>query len=129
MALPTIKQKLTFRNLLEAIEIGKSWDLKSLMVQGGYSIATAKNPAKNLIIKEGFQQLLGQIDDRMILAKIYEVLFAGDKDSTLKAADMLLKLKDKYPDQKTKVSGLFGILNNIKENGEEKEETQRHKEE
>jgi len=115
MAQPTIKQELTFAAMLNAIENGEGFNLKDLMIKSGYSKNTAVNPGKNLIKKEGWQQLMAQINDEIILAKIYEVLFAGDKDSTLKAADMLLKLKDKYPAQKSKVFGLFQTLEGLKE--------------
>jgi len=110
MAKPTLKQKTTFRKMIEAIENGGRLDFKTLMMRGGYSEATAKNPTKNLLSKEGWKQLLAQIDDRVILAKLYEVMLGEDKRSSLTAADMLLKLKNKYPKGEVKAVALFKDL-------------------
>jgi hypothetical protein len=103
----TPRQELTFSAMMKAIEAGEGFSLQELMTNNGYAPATAHNPGKNLVRKEGWQQLMSQIDDGVILAKIYEVLLDKDKDGSLKAADMLLKLKDRYPAQKSKIVGLF----------------------
>ena len=47
--------------------------------------------------------LLAQIKDADILARVYGILLDEDKRSSLIAADMLLKLKDKYPAGKLKL--------------------------
>jgi len=102
MAQPTTKQKLAFGELLRKIESGESFNLKTIMLDSGYTEATAKNPEKNLTGKTGWQLLLAQIDDKMILAKFYEILFSDDKRSSMDAGKELLKLKDKYPATKIK---------------------------
>ena len=102
----TTKQQLTFSNLITAIGKGEPFDLKTLMLNAGYSEATAKNPAKNLIKKEGWQELMARIDDGVILAKFYEHLLSSDKRVSMEAGKELLKLKDKYPSTKYKEEGL-----------------------
>ncbi len=73
------------------------------MRESGYSEYTAKNPEKNLTSKAGWQQLLASIDDMEIIRKIREILVSTDKRASLSAADMLLKLKDRYPAARTKI--------------------------
>ena len=111
----TTRQRLTFKELLESVDKEESFNLKDLMIKAGYSEATAKNPAKNLIKKEGWNQLLAQIDDTMILTKFYEILMSDDKRSSMDAGKELLKLKDRYPASKSKIIGLFDSLSNLEE--------------
>ena len=112
---PTIKQQITFRNLLCAIEAGERFCMKGLMLESGYAPNTAINPGLNLTSKRGWQFLLSSISDEVILAKIYEVMLAEDKRTSLVAADILLKLKDRYPASKSKVVGLFQELKGLEE--------------
>ena len=74
----------------------------------------SENLTKPAIVKR-FTELLNDVNDEEILNRITEILRDDDKRSSLSAADMLLKLKDKYPDQKTKVTGLFGVIDSLKE--------------
>jgi hypothetical protein len=103
----TLKQKTAFKKTLKNIEERNPKSMGEIMLESGYSKATAINPGKNLIQKKGWQELLAAIDDGAILKRIIEILLDTDKRSSLTAADMLLKLKNKYPDQKTKAMGLF----------------------
>jgi phage terminase small subunit len=104
MAQPTTKQRLAFKELLTAIDNGTPFNLKDIMINAGYSEASAKNPTLNLISKQGWKQLLAQIDDSVILAKFYEILLSEDKRSSMEAGKELLKLKDRYPAGKLKIN-------------------------
>ena len=115
---PTIRQQNTFDVLLKAIREGKPFHWKAVMIQGGYSKNTAVCPVYNLLNREGFQKLLLRIDDAPILAKIYEIIFGEDKRSSLTAADMIMKLKDRYPAQKSKIVGLFETIKGLEEDEE-----------
>ncbi len=110
---PTIRQKTTFDELLKAIQSGQPFSWKAVMTKGGYSKNTAVCPEYNLVSKEGFQQLLSKIDDAAILAKVYTIIFGEDSRSSLNAADMIFKLKDRFPAQKSKVVGLFDTLSSL----------------
>lgn len=112
---PTIKQKLAFSQMLRAVEAKKEFSLGEIMLSSGFSKATAINPGKNLVSRPGFQRLLGEISDEMILARVYQVLFGKSNRDALAAADMLLKLKDKYPASKSKVMGLFTTINDLED--------------
>jgi len=112
---PTIRQKNFFHLLLEAMAKGEPFTLKDLVVKAGYSQSTAIAPSYNIIEREGFQKLLAKIDDEIVLAKVWEVLLGDDKRSSLAAADMVLKLKDRYPAQKSKVMGMFKSLDGLEE--------------
>jgi hypothetical protein len=74
------------------------------MVQSGYSPTSAINPGLNLTNKPGWQQLLAKIDDTLILERINKVMLSGSDNVALQAADMLLKLKDRYPANKIKMT-------------------------
>lgn len=119
--LPTLRQKMAFEEMLKAIETGQNLNWYQIMQKAGFSRSTAINPGANLLGKRGFQMLLEKIDDEVILGRIYHILNTADKDASLKAADMLLKLKDRYPARKSKVLGIFGSLDDIKKTDDENE--------
>ena len=110
---PTIRQKTTFDILLKAIQAGEPFTWKAVMTKGGYSPVTATRPELNLVSREGFQKLLARIDDSSVLARVYEIIFGEDKRSALTAADMIMKLKDRYPAQKSKIVGLFETIKSL----------------
>ena len=76
------------------------------MVKSGYSRCTADRPGQNLLSRQGWKQLLSQIDDRAILARFYEILIGKDNRASIDAGKELLKLKDKYPDKKIRLGAL-----------------------
>ncbi len=84
----------------------------SLAIQAGFSPATAHNVGA-IIARPSFQQLLDMVDDDAVLARVYEIALDDDKRSALAAADMLLKLKDRYPANKLKMSGFNDELSEI----------------
>jgi hypothetical protein len=110
MTEPTQRQKMAFKHLLEEIEKGKGVSFKEIMLKSGYSENTAINPKLNLTSKEGWKSLMSQIKDDVILARIYEILLGDDKRSSLTSADMLLKLKNKYPKGELKAIAMFTDL-------------------
>ena len=95
--MPTFKQKQALKKILE-----NRGNISKSMREVGYASNTAKNP-KNLTESKGWKELLAEIDDEIILSKIRKILLSDDKRASLSAADMLLKLKDKYPASKTKI--------------------------
>ena len=107
--MPTIKQKQAVNKLVE-----NRGNISKTMKQVGYTDATAKNP-KNLTDSKGFQKLLSQIDDKVILSRLYDILNDTDKRSALSSADMLLKLKNLYPDKKLKIESIDSMLNELRE--------------
>jgi len=106
----TVKQKLLFKEFLNAVESGEFKTFRALMNKLNYS----KNTKTEEILKSrAFQDLLKQIDDRIILARIYHILLDEDKRASLEAADKLLKLKDRYPKQKLTVELFEEELNKL----------------
>ena len=97
-----------FRDVLKSVENGRQPNIKQAMLKHGYALISAE---KNKVTQsKTWDKLLKEIDDEEILNKIKDIMRDEDKRSSLAAADMLLKLKDKYPEQKTKIMGLFGAL-------------------
>ena len=72
------------------------------MKEAGFSDAYSKNP-KQMTSTKPWKQMLLEIDDEPILKRIREIaLDKNDKRAALQGIDMLLKLKNYYPDQKIK---------------------------
>jgi hypothetical protein len=113
----TQKQELFFNKVVENTSLGNPKPLGTLARESGYgkiSLQTGR-----IIDSKGFQSLLNTIDDISIISRINEIMNDDDKRSSLTAADMLLKLKNRYPDQTTKAIGLFGVIEGLqKQNGE-----------
>jgi len=87
------------RRVLVGVMDGKS--MKKAMLDEGYSPSYA-NSSTNLVRTDSWQKLLTEIDDSAITDRLTDILNDTDKRASLTAADMLLKLKDKYPSNKTK---------------------------
>ena len=83
-----------------------------ILRESGYG-KISKQPCR-ILQSKGFQELLAQIDDQDILKRVHEILVDDDKRSSLVAADMLLKLKDKYPAGKLKL-GAFDERDQVTE--------------
>ena len=111
----TLKQKTAFNKVLENIDKKNPKTAGAILLDSGYDITTSKRPSQ-VLKSQGFQELLAQIDDRAILTRFYQILSAEDKRASIAAGIELLKLKDRYPAQRTKVQGLFAdISNKVKE--------------
>jgi len=113
---PSIRQKTAFNKTLENIAIKKPVVMENVMIESGYSKATAINPYKNLISKKGWNELLAQIDDNKVLNNISKIANdLTDKRSALSANEVLLKLKDRFPAGKLKVQEYHEELQKYKE--------------
>lgn len=116
---PTVRQKNAFNAFLEAVQAKKPFSLKVVMTEGGYSEETARDPERNLLSKKGFQVLLAQIDDGIVIAKVYEILMGESSRESLSAAKMIFDLKNRFPAKETKILGLFDTIKNLQEDKEE----------
>ena len=103
----TLKQQTLFDKVLVNVRNGNPKSLGALMIESGYH-KISEQPIR-IIKSKGFQYLLGQIDDKIILGRVFEILLSDDKRSALTSADMLLKLKDRYPDKVIKIGALQQI--------------------
>ena len=102
----TINQKNAFKKTVERIKDNKRVVMGEVMRESGYSNETALKP-RLLTKSKGWNELLAQIEDDKILERLYEIaLDKNDKRATLQAVDMLLKLKDKYPDNKLRLGAI-----------------------
>jgi hypothetical protein len=102
----TINQKTAFDKTLKKVKNKELVNLGDIMLDSGYSAATAHNPGKNLTSKAGWQMLLNRINDAEIIARFMEIMRDEDKRASLAAGVELLKLKDRYPAGKLKVTQL-----------------------
>lgn len=101
----SIRERRAASITLQSIANGTPMSGKEIMLAAGYSPATAKNPEANLFSKKTFQELLGMIDDDILLARIVKAVKSDDHRSALQGVDMLMKLKDRYPANKLKLAG------------------------
>ena len=98
MAQATIKQKLAFKELLQALQSDKSFHMKEIMLKAGYTEITASKPQLNLTSKTGWQTLLAKIDDSKLLAELYELtLDPDDKRAKLTAIQEIMKVTSDIP--------------------------------
>jgi len=98
---------------VEKIKQKKPVKMGKVMIEAGFSKSTARVP-KQLTESKGWQQLLAKVDDSAILDKLNAIAMdIKDKRACLQAIDILLKLKDKYPAQKSKIVGLFDTISGL----------------
>ena len=105
--------KDVFQDTLKNVSLGKTPDIKNTMIKHGYALTSANS--QKVVKTKTWQELLTDIDDNLIIDKLKEILNSDDKRSALTSADMLLKLKDRYPAQKKKIIGLMATLGEITE--------------
>ena len=108
----TLKQRTAFNKIVENAANGNPKSARAILAESGYG--KIQHQACRILQSKGFQELLAEIDDQSILTRVREILLDDDKRSSLVAADMLLKLKDKYPAGKLKL-GAFGERDSVVE--------------
>jgi hypothetical protein len=110
MSSPKIRIKKIFMEALNEIENGRKPSISGIMRKYGYADTSAK--VLKVTTTKTWKNLLDKmIDDEKILERLNEIAMdKEDKRACLQAIDMILKLKDKYPQHKTKIMGLFGAI-------------------
>jgi len=75
----------------------------NVMYESGYSKSSSRIP-KLLTDSNGWQELLAQVDDTLLMDKLYQIAMdKSDKRACMEAIKEIYKLKDKYPSSKYKV--------------------------
>ena len=105
--IPTPKQRKAFEGVVENLKADKPQPMGVVLRKAGYG-RIANSPCR-ILGSKGFQSLLDTIDDDIILGRIKEILTDDDKRSSLTAADMLLKLKNRYPDKQIRLGAIQQI--------------------
>lgn len=98
---PTENHKSVVKLMSEKVRNNEKVVLKDILAQVGYAPSVQNSPQR-VTESAGFQMLLAQIDDDIILGRLFSILVDDDKRASLQSADMLLKLKDRYPQNKLK---------------------------
>jgi hypothetical protein len=99
----TQKQQLAFKKMLKNMEEGCPKSLGLILTESGYG-KICLQPSR-IINSQGFQQLLAKIDDSQILNKWYEwALSEEDRRVSMEAGKEIMKLKDRYPAGKLKIT-------------------------
>lgn len=110
----TLKQELTFRELVQALDKKEPIKLNQLMLRAGYTKATAHNPEKNLTSRLGWQTLLATIDDKPLLDKLWAIALSEDKKAGLNAIrTLLIDLKGYGAEKKYKITQYEQNLKNL----------------
>ncbi len=99
--------------MVENVRSGKPLPVGAILRKSGYR-ELANQPSRVLDSK-GFQDLLGTIDDGVIINRLYEIVRDEDKRAIIAASHEILTLKDRYPAQKNKIIGLFENITSIEE--------------
>ena len=93
--------KNVFTATLKNVSNGKIANVENEMLKAGYSKSSAR--CLKITKTKTWAKLLAEIDDEEILNKVKSIMRDEDKRSSLTAADMLFKLKDRYPAGKIKL--------------------------
>ena len=100
MAMARVVSEQKQRKVLNSVMTeGKS--MKRAMMDAGYS-ETYAHASTNMTETKSWRKILAEVNDENVMSRIYEILEDTDKRASLQAADMILKLKDKYPSNKSK---------------------------
>ena len=123
----TLKQTTAFKKVLENIGNGNPQTAGEILVKSGYSKAISKNP-KMVFESKGWQQLKKEAENQGIIKEIFdtyiEVLRGKDTRSRLLAAKDLATMFEMFPEQKTKIMGLFGNISSLEDSGALKDNTE-----
>lgn len=116
--MPTISQKLTFDNVMKQVASGKRPNITQAAREAGYSPSTVSK-INNITKSKGWKELMASIDDTELLEKVRSIALDNDKRASLAAIDMLMKLKDRYPAGKLKVTEYDEELDRLKADAKE----------
>jgi len=105
-----LRIKKVHDRVMEQVSSGQQPNVSQAMREMGYSETSVR--AQKVTKSLTWQELMGEVDDSLIVGQVYKVLMGQDARATLQAADMLLKLKDRYPANKIK-AGVLDERNNV----------------
>lgn len=109
----TINQKRAFGFVQEQIASGKKVNITKALLKAGYAPGTVQATG-NVTRTKGWKYLMSRIDDEPYLKRVHDIsMDKGDNKTALKAIDMMLKLKDRYPAGKLKVDQYTSELDAI----------------
>jgi predicted Zn-dependent protease len=99
----TMKQKTYFDKKLKNMKEGNPKTAQMLLLESGFGKSVSKRPWQ-VERSKGFQELLAEIDDGVIVKKWYRwaVDERIDKRVSMEAGKEIMKLKDRYPATQTK---------------------------
>ncbi len=115
----TARQKKVIDIILENQNSGQVMTLGEILLKAGYSKSISERP-QSVFESLNFKEYLNTIDDRPIIKKWMQwALSDKDRRVALEAGREILKLKDRYPDVRTKVVGLFANIGELTGDGED----------
>ena len=105
-----------FENTQENIRNGQNPNVSGEMRKQGYAPSSCKT-LQVMRTTTWAELSMKYLDDKRALRTLYELSGKKneDKDNRLKASIEVLKLKDRYPKQDTKVINLFTAVGRLKE--------------
>ena len=105
---PTQLQRKVMKIHQEDINSGerpRSWASK--MKEAGYGKASTTRPTIALLSKQGWLELLEEVDDRPLMDRLRKLSKSKNESIALKAIKELLVLKERYPKEKKSVKGAW----------------------
>ena len=113
-SMATKNHKRVFAKVQEQIANNKPVNIsKAMRESGAYSPSSCKNPTI-LTKTKGWQYLMSRIDDEPYLDRVEQIAFTGKHGDSLKAIEMMFKLKDRFPAGKLKVDQYDSELDAVK---------------
>lgn len=119
--MPTIKQETAFKLMLENVREHNPKAFGTILREAGYG-KIAGQPTR-IVRSDGWKELMAKhFPDKRIQKLIDKALKEYEEEGEIKdkraflgLMDMLIKLKDLYPKDKTKIVGLFERIESIRE--------------
>lgn len=117
---PTQRQKNAMRLFIQHLEAAEKDNkplppMGEILQEAGYSQSIRTQPGK-VTNSEAWKEFMDGIDDTEIVKKLKEWATDDDPDvrgHSIRAAEQVLKLKDRYPGAKGRVAHIHGELKDI----------------
>ena len=102
-----------FNRAVEDIKNKKKPVISAIMREEGYSASSAHSLTATKTAT--WEYLLAQISDDVVLSRVYRILAGNDARASLQAAEMLFKLKDKFPAGKLRIQAYNEEIERLKD--------------
>lgn len=111
--MPTALQEKAFKLKVEQAKSGERKPMGQIMKEAGYAESTSRQPDQ-LTKSKSWQEMLSAIDEQPVIDAIVKDCFdKKDKRNAFNNRQLLMRLKDRFPKDKTKLIGIFDSLSSL----------------
>lgn len=108
----TQNQKAAARNLMLNASTRRHSTLRDLLIASGYSTLNAANNAQQILTSPGVVSSLEALgfNEEVAKAMVAEILFNGEEQNRLKAAELVFKVRGSFAPEHKVVTGVIGHI-------------------